>query len=101
LAEHGWKSAPVVEDEELVGVVSRSDVIAALTRPDEAVATELGEVLAEVLQEPCEVGVHHGLVTIRGVRSAEQRTIARRAAQSVVGVQVVDVEPPPMSRAGG
>jgi len=37
MADHGWKGIPVVSQGCLVGVVSRSDVVHALSRPDSGI----------------------------------------------------------------
>jgi len=42
-----WKSVPVVRGDVLLGVVSRSDVIRALSRSDEEIASEISRTLAE------------------------------------------------------
>jgi CBS domain-containing protein len=97
LAAHGWKSAAVVDAGRLVGVVSRSDVIATLNRSDDDMARELRELLAEVLACPCDVTVRHGSVHIRAVATALQGSVARSAALAVAGVREVHVDPPPRS----
>jgi CBS domain-containing protein len=62
---------PVVKGDELVGIVTRSDVVRAFTRSDAEIAEEINEqVLRRVLWiDPGTVNVHvtQGLVTLAGV----------------------------------
>jgi CBS domain-containing protein len=97
-AAHGWKSAPVVDGGHLVGVVSRSDAVRALHRPDDAVTAALQAVLWDLGHGPWRAHVRHGVATISGPDSAEQRDIAERAARTVAGVRHVVVAEAP--RAG-
>jgi CBS-domain-containing membrane protein len=93
-ASHGWKTAPVLDDGRLVGVVSRSDVVRALHRPDDAVAAAVHECLRDLGGARWEVSVRRGLVTITGPEGAEERDVAERAARTVPGVLHVVVSGP-------
>lgn len=92
----GVKRLPVVDaDRHLVGVVSRSDVLAVYRRPDEDIRQEI---LADILLEGClahpdtiGVEVEDGVVTLAGVAepAAAGREIARRVAR-IEGVVAVE-----------
>jgi CBS domain-containing protein len=102
LASHGWKGAPVVNAEGLVGVVSRSDVIRALSRSDEEIAQEVRSVLDELVWPPCQVLVRNGTVTVHlGAVGANESALSR-AATAVPGVRAVHIEAdaPTTSRGG-
>lgn len=86
------KSLPVVRGEELVGIVSRSDIIRAFWRKDSELKDELVSVFADYGQQGWEFDVAHGVVTIRGTGSARDRDVAVAIARSVLGVRRVRVE---------
>lgn len=88
-ATHRWKSAPVVEADRLVGVVSRSDAVRALHRPDDAVAAAVEESLRDVADARWDVAVRRGVVTITGPNGADERDVAERVARTVLGVRHV------------
>jgi len=89
MARHGWKSVPVVLDKHLVGMVSRSDIARALSRPDADIQHELLTVLSEFGHPGWQVSVIAGEARITGpVTSGEQAT-ASAAALSVNGVRRV------------
>ncbi len=78
------KRLPVVNpDGELIGIVTRSDVLAIFERPDEDIWDEVTQVIIgkEFSLEPAEydVTVRSGVVTIRGV------VALRRTAMDLVG----------------
>jgi CBS-domain-containing membrane protein len=91
-ADRGWKSAPVLDGGRLVGVVSRSDVVRALHRPDDAVAAAVGESLREVGHAGWDVSVRRGVVTITGPHGAKEHDVAERVARTVPGVRHVVVD---------
>jgi CBS domain-containing protein len=98
---------PVVDaDGELLGVVSRRDLLRVFLRPDEEIAAEVRQVLADVLLAgPASVTVaaHDGLVTLSGQVGREDLVpIAGRLAADVDGVlAVVDNLSAPAALAGG
>ncbi|WP_312719234.1 CBS domain-containing protein [Mobilicoccus sp.] len=86
------KSIPVVRGEQLVGIVSRSDIIRALWRSDEELRDELLSVFADYGQQSWSLDVEHGVVTIRGTGSTRDRDVAVAIARSVLGVRRVRTE---------
>jgi CBS domain-containing protein len=88
-AKTPWKSVPVVRGDVLLGVVSRSDVIRALSRSDEEIAAEISRTLAETGLQAWHVDVADGVVHITGSASDRERGAAISIAQSVKGVRHV------------
>lgn len=86
-----FKSFPVVRDGLLVGVVSRSDVVRALARPDDAVLAEVRVVLAELGAPGWEATLVHGEVLVTGPANSRDEDLATRLAASVLGVRAVRV----------
>lgn len=94
---HRIRRLPVVDDEgRLLGIVSRRDLLSVFLRPDEQIAREVGDILAELLPDEradIKITVHNGLVTLTGhpVAAGERDLlpIAVRLAWDVEGV--VDV----------
>ena len=89
-----WKSVPVVRGDVLLGVVSRSDVIRALSRSDEEIAAEISRTLAETGLQAWHVDVADGVVHITGTASDRERGAAISIAQSVKGVRHVTSQAP-------
>lgn len=95
MIEHGVNSLPVLKRGELVGIVSRADLVRAFARPDEEIAREIREdvVLRAFWLSPedVQVAVERGEVTLRGVvpsRAAfELLPEAARRIPGVVGVR--------------
>ena len=88
---------PVVDPEgTLLGIVSRRDLLTVFLRPDEQIAREVRDILAELLpdqKDGIQVTVHNGLVTLTGHPAAtgerDLLPLAVRLAWDVEGV--VDV----------
>ncbi|MFW6204004.1 MAG: CBS domain-containing protein [Actinomycetota bacterium] len=87
------KRLPVVSDSgDLIGIVSRADLVEAFLRPDEAIAREIDhEITSRVLlTEPgstVDVTVDDGVVTLRGhLDRSTSVEIAEKLARSVDGV---------------
>lgn len=88
-ASTGWKSAPVVRGDVLLGVVSRSDVIRAMARPDSEIAAEVSQAFAEIGQHAWQADVIDRVVHITGTASDRERAAATSIAQSILGVRRV------------
>jgi CBS-domain-containing membrane protein len=98
-----WKAMPVVRDRRLVGVISRSDIVRALTRDDSAIRRDLEHLCVTAGYPGWRVHVSDGVVEIAGARDAQERDEATRLARSVVGVRRVRHtagDPPPGASAG-
>ncbi|MFD2395753.1 CBS domain-containing protein [Prauserella oleivorans] len=88
MIERHHRTVPVVDSGRLVGIVTRSDVVRALSRDDESIAREIRRRLT-VYGGPdrWEVDVADGVVTIGDTRdSPEDRHVATLLAESVPGV---------------
>jgi len=95
MADTGWKSLPVVDDHDrLVGMVSRSDVIAALSTTDEEVRTRVEADLGQLGRGGWTVAVRNGVVRITGVQSQQDAALATAVASTSHGVRRVDVDLP-------
>ncbi len=92
--ERGWKSIPVVDDGRLVGVISRSDVMRALSRSDEEIQADVRLRLAIDGSPSWSVRVRDAEVTIGGLRSTRDAQLAESLAACVRGVRRVVVLPP-------
>jgi CBS domain-containing protein len=94
---HRIRRLPVVDPEgKLMGIVSRRDLLSIFLRPDEQIAREVRDILAELLPDAAAgmtVTVHNGLVTLTGHPAAagerDLLPLAVRLAWDVEGV--VDV----------
>ncbi len=91
MTDNNFTLLPVVDvNGELIGVVSRRDLLRVFLRADEDIAAEVRQVLADVLLiDPAAVtaSVHDGLVTLAGqVGQDEMVAIAGRLASDVDGV---------------
>jgi CBS domain-containing protein len=87
---HARKCLPVVRGDTVVGVISRSDVLRALARPDGDVETDVNLRLSEVLSPKIHGHVHRGHVQIHGAPSERTAKAAAAVAATVVGVRSVD-----------
>lgn len=93
--EHSVKRVLVVEEAKMVGIISRFDIVAAFTRPDDLIEDEIREDLIRrvlfVDPETVDVHVTNGVVTFVGTIGT--RTEARlveelaRRLDGVVGVE--------------
>ena len=86
---HGWKSVPVVDAGRLVGVVSRSDVVRALSRGDEAIAADLTQAYASIGRTSWGVRVDAGVAHVTGPATSSDQAIARSSGLAVLGVRDV------------
>jgi hypothetical protein len=86
------KSLPVVDDDQkIVGMVSRSDLMRVRARSDDLLAQDVEALLASIGHRDWKVGVHDGVVDIDGPSTTLDRSIAEVAAQTVTGVVAVEV----------
>lgn len=89
LAERGWKSLPVVRENRLVGMISRSDIIRMMSRDDTQINKD---VTASLASYGWCAEVRDAQVTIHGPRSARYARLAEALAASVAGVRRVMVD---------
>ena len=90
-ADTGWKSVPVTHDGRLVGVVSRSDILRALTTSDSSIRRRLTREFAELGRARWAVSVAEGQVTVSGTRGKREARLAEGMASAVPGVRRVVV----------
>jgi CBS domain-containing protein len=85
------KSLPVVhEQQRLVGMISRHDVVHQLARADGLIKESVDELLDE-LGLGWLATVDAGVVTVEGPRSWREHELARTAAATVAGVRSVEI----------
>ncbi|MFL6127909.1 MAG: HPP family protein [Mycobacteriales bacterium] len=78
---------PVLDEDRLVGVVSRRDLLRLLARPDADIAADVEAAVAAALpEEDWRAVVRDGVVQLVSSSPAPQSRVAWRAAQSVAGV---------------
>jgi len=90
------KRLPVVDEEErLLGIISRLDIVAVFTRPDEIIEDEIREDLVRrvlfVDPDAIEVSVKSGVVTFKGVIGTRNESrLLEELARRLDGVMRVD-----------
>ena len=82
----------MVRGDVLLGVVSRSDVIRAMARPDNEIHAEISRAFAEIGLQAWHADVTYGVVHITGTASERELAAATSIAQSVKGVRRVTSE---------
>jgi CBS domain-containing protein len=95
MTEHGINRLPVVRDDELVGIVTRSDLVRAFVRGDAEIHDEIvHELLGRTLwldQDAVEAEVRDGSVLLTGeVRTRSDAALLERLVTRVPGVVAVD-----------
>lgn len=93
MVAHDVKRVPVVADGRLAGMVTRSDVVRVLTRPDEDIEREIAEALRRdgLLIDPIHVDVHEGIVTFTGVSAPGLRRHLEALGHAITGVIAVEI----------
>jgi CBS domain-containing protein len=92
MVRSGWKSLPVVGDSgRLQGVVSRSDIIRSMTRPDQDLQEDVDRAFAEAGHPEWSASVHSGHVTVAGADGPVEAALA--VAATVEGVRGVRLAP--------
>lgn len=94
MQSHDVKRVVVVEESKMVGVLSRFDIVAAFTRPDDLIEDEIREDLIRrvlfVDPETVDVSVNNGIVTLIGtIGTRTEATLVEGLARKLDGV--VDV----------
>jgi CBS-domain-containing membrane protein len=85
------KSLPVLDEKRrVIGIISRRDVVHALARSDERLASELGAMF-QGLEVDWLVDVQDGVAQVTGPTDDPERELARAAAATVAGVVAVEV----------
>ena len=95
MVEHRVNRLPVVEDDELVGIVTRADLVRAFTRSDEEIEREIRtEVVQQTMwldPEAVEVDVERGYVKLAGhLESQVEAGLLERLTGRVPGVIAVE-----------
>ena len=95
---HDVKRLPVVdEDNKMLGIISRLDVVAVFTRPDEVIEDEIREdLLRRVLfvdPDDLEIEVVSGVVTFRGeIGTSNEARLLEELSRRLDGVMRVENE---------
>jgi CBS domain-containing protein len=98
MSDHGIKRLPVVRDGDLVGIVSRTDLVRAFVRSDDEIRREISEdVLLRTLwlevPEAVDVQVERGAVRMSGqVETATDAALVQKLVARVPGVVSVQAE---------
>jgi CBS domain-containing protein len=92
MLEHAVRSVPVVQGSHVVGMLSRSDVVRALSRADTEIAREITVLLKDAGLTGWHCVVADGRVRLAG-RPARDGVFAARLARTVAGVRSVVAEP--------
>jgi CBS domain-containing protein len=98
MSDLGIKRLPVVKDDKLVGIVSRTDLVRAFVRSDEEIRQEIREdILRRTLwlevPEAVQIEVKRGAVELSGyVETATDAVLVQKLVARVPGVVSVDGE---------
>lgn len=95
MSASGVRSLPVLEDGQIVGVVSRADLLRVLAREDQEIAADVEQALEREFgaHVPCRVQVEDGVVTLTGSQSGGALEGAELIAERVPGVVRVHAAP--------
>lgn len=87
-----FKALPVLDDQQhVVGMISRSDIVRLAARADQDIHRELVETLASLHLPGWATEVSDGRVEVTGPATEAERTMARVVARSVPGVVEVHI----------
>lgn len=95
MEREGFKRLPVVDGDDLVGIISRADLVAAVARTDTQLRDDVLEAIAiagEDSVERVEVEVHRGVVALTGITDRRTtKSLVLKLAARVPGIlEVVD-----------
>jgi CBS domain-containing protein len=85
-----WKCLPVMREGELVGVISRSDIIRAMSRDDDDIEDDVNRLLKD-LGSDWEATVSSGVATLSGPGPDREGDAAASLAVTVMGVRAIRV----------
>jgi CBS domain-containing protein len=93
MVDHHVKRVPVVANGRLFGMISRTDVISVLARPDEDIEREMSEALRTdgLLIDPIGFEVLKGVVALWGVSAPGLQAHLQKLAYRIPGVIAVDI----------
>jgi CBS domain-containing protein len=94
MIREGVRSIPVIDDDQVVGIVSRRDVLRLLTRTDDEIADEVERLLAESVIDASRwtIEVEEGVVLLTHDASVNDIEPVRALTLSVPGVVQVEIE---------
>lgn len=90
-ADRKIKSAPVLRGDRLIGVISRSDIIRALYRPDDELGDEIIVALHDSGLTGWQADVRRGTVTLAGPGDEREAAGAVALIRTIIGVRKVVV----------
>lgn len=94
LARRGWKSMPVVDEQgRLIGMVSRSDFLREMSRPDTVLAAAVHDAFAQAGHPEWQATVHDGHVRVSPATD-DLGGAAVATANTVAGVRSVELGEP-------
>ena len=93
MADAAVKSLPVVDENNgVVGVISRRDIVHVLARTDDSIERDFDDLFRRV-GDDWAVDVRDGAVTVSGPIRPSERVLAEMAAMTVLGVRSVTIIP--------
>jgi len=85
MADTAVKSLPVIDDDRVVGLISRSDIVRTLARADDAIESQL-DALLQASGTDWTVEVHDGVATFEGGQQESDGELVQILAGTVPGV---------------